>query len=301
VAREEAVKRHAVKEEQERAPWLEVTVVAPEGLAAELASQALMDAGASGIEERAPLDDGRAVLVAWLPGERAPLDALPLARLGAAVRSARAVKDRDWEEAFWSGLAPLDLGRRLVVVPTRGAPAKLTEGRVAIKLDPGAAFGTGLHPTTALVAAMLEESLAARISAGSVPVLDVGTGSGILAIAAWLLGARPVLAIDNDPDAVAEAWKNARQNGCRDAFEASDRPLEEIDAHFAVVVANLDAPTLAVVGERLASRVAPGGELLVSGLRESENFAPPPGLEKVETRAAGGWRAERWRSSTRSP
>jgi ribosomal protein L11 methyltransferase len=269
--------------------WLEVAVAAPAGVPAELAAEALFAAGASGIEERPPLADGRALLVAYFPRERVPLDAAPLARLGAAVRDARAVPDRDWEAAFWAGLAPFELGRRLVVLPSRGPAAP--GARTALRLDPGSAFGTGLHPSTALAAALLDDALAAR---GRCSVLDVGTGSGILAIAAYLLGARPVLAIDNDPDAVAEAWANARKNSCREAFEASDRPLGEIAARFDLVLANLDAPSLAALGSAIAERVAPGGELVVAGLREAEPFAAPSGLALAETRAQGGWRAERW-------
>jgi ribosomal protein L11 methyltransferase len=272
--------------------WLEVTVAAPAGLAAELAADALFAAGASGIEERPPLADGRACLVAWLPSSSLPLDAAPLARAGAAVLSARAVPDRDWEAAFWEGLAPVLLGRRLVVIPSRGVdPEAAAPGRVAIRLDPGGAFGTGLHPSTELAAALLDAALERRPGAS---VLDVGTGSGILAIAAYLLGARPVLAIDHDPDAVAEAWSNARRNGCREAFEASNLALAAIEARFDVVIANLDAPTLAAVGKTLAARVAPGGALIVSGLRDGEPFAPPSGFARVDARTRDGWRAERW-------
>lgn len=271
--------------------WLEVTVAAPAGSAADLASEALFLAGASGIEERDPLPDGRAALVAYFPAERVPLDAAPLARIGgAAVIGARRVADRDWEKAFWDGLAPLEIGRSLAVVPTRGGVAP--PGRTPIRLDPGSAFGSGRHASTRLAIALLEEALAARPGAS---VLDVGTGSGILAIAAHLLGARPVLAIDSDPEAVEEAWANARRNGCRDRFEASDLPLERIAARYDVVVANLDAPTLVRIGSELAARVAPGGELIVAGVREGEPFAPPEGMALVETRVEGGWRAERWR------
>jgi ribosomal protein L11 methyltransferase len=273
-----------------RTSWLELTLLAPPGPAADLLSEALFCAGSSGIEERGASEGGRVELVAWFPFSRLPLDAAPIAALGATVRSSRTVPDEDWEERFFSGLAPIELGRRIAIVPVRcEAPPP---GRVALRLDPGCAFGTGLHPTTALAAALLEEAIERR---GGGAVLDVGTGSGILAIAAYLLGARPVLAIDTDPDALAEASSNARRNGCRDAFEASERPLESIGARFDIVVANLDGPALAALSGRLAERVAPEGELIVSGLREAEAMAPPWGLERAETIARDHWRAERWR------
>lgn len=274
--------------------WLEVTVAAPEGIPAELASEYLIEeAGAHGVEERDPLACGRAVLVAHIPSGRLPLDAAPLAALGCAVISARRVPDRDWE-AFWrAGLAPVLLGERLAVVPPSAAEQAAPAGRIAVRIDPGSAFGSGLHPTTALSAEALERALAVRPAPAA--VLDVGTGSGILAIAARLLGARPAVAIDDDPESVREARRNAALNGCAEAFEASDRALEAIEERFDLVVANLDAATLAAIGASLGPRVAPGGELIVSGLRAEERW-PGPGSPLVlrETIARGGWRCERW-------
>jgi ribosomal protein L11 methyltransferase len=272
--------------------WLEVTVAAAPGEAAEAASLALFAAGASGIEEASVLADERVRLTAYLPAAALPLDALPLARCGAAVLSARAVRDRDWEAEWRASLAPLEVGRRLAVVPTTcGAPPA---GRLAIRLDPGIGFGTGTHPTTSLSLEALEEVLDARAGRPSA-LLDVGTGSGILAIAARLLGAAPVVAIDTDPLAVEEARRNLERNGCAGAVEASTTPLAALERTFDVVVANLDAPTLKLVHDDLAARLAVGGTLVVSGLRERESWPAPRGIEREREVAKDGWRAEVWR------
>ncbi len=276
--------------------WLEVHVAAPAGEAAELASEALFAAGASGIEERAPLADGRVVLVAYIPPERVPLDALPLAAAGAAVTASRRLPARDWEAEWRASLAPVPLGERLVVVPPDAAAPPPAGGRLPIFLAPGSAFGSGTHPTTALSAAAIEVALSGRAPGAS--VLDAGTGSGILAIAAGRLGARPVLAIDNDPEAVAEARRNAARNDCAPPdFTVSDEPLGALERRFDVVIANLDAPALAAVGPALAARVAPGGDLIISGLREGETWpAPaPPAAQLVATARRDGWRCERYR------
>jgi ribosomal protein L11 methyltransferase len=297
--------------------WLEVTVAAPEGLPADLCSAALFEAGASGLEERAPRSDGRAVLVAYFPRAAMPLDAGPIAAAGGAVTSVRGLPDRDWEAEWRRGLASLALGERLMVVPASlpsaprperaaaegGAESKGANdlaGKTVIRLDPGSAFGTGHHATTSLVAEALERDLAARLGAaraGAAPpsLADVGTGSGILAIAGYLLGARPVLAVDSDPEAVEEARRNARLNGCAEGIEASARPLEEIGGTFDVVVANLDAPTLARVGGRVAALVARGGTLIVSGLREDETWPAPPALDRAGAHLRAGWRCEVYR------
>lgn len=267
--------------------WLEVTIAAPDAARLGAASELLAGLGATGIWEQDPLADGRASAKAYLPGERVPLDATPLVRLGCSVIGIARIASEPWERTWREGLGAILVGERLVVVPEH---VEAPEGRIPIFIDPGSAFGTGIHPSTRLAAAGLEEALAAIAAPAS--VLDVGTGSGILAIVAHKLGARPVLAIDQDPQAVEEAQRNARRNGCRDAFEASDRKLEAIEVHFDVVIANLDAPTLSLLGAHLEARVAPAGRLVVAGLREDDEWSTPHGLEVIATRTEDGWRSE---------
>src|SRR5262249_11930565 len=132
-----------------------------------------------------------------------------------------------------------------------------------IELDPGMAFGTGQHATTALCLEILEGA-----PRGS--VLDVGSGSGILAIAAAKLGATRIVAIDNDPPAVQATGENAAQNGVGDLVEASGADLSTIDGRFDWVVANIIAPTLIELAEPLVAHMAPGGVLLLSGVLASQ-------------------------------
>jgi ribosomal protein L11 methyltransferase len=130
-----------------------------------------------------------------------------------------------------------------------------------IVLDPGMAFGTGTHPTTSLCLAALSDLLAARPGAR---VLDVGTGSGLLAIAARKLGAGVVAGNDNDPVAVQVARENAALNGV--ALELNERDVGEQHGPFELVLANILANTLVALAPALAAQLAPGGVVLLSGI-----------------------------------
>jgi ribosomal protein L11 methyltransferase len=130
-----------------------------------------------------------------------------------------------------------------------------------VVLDPGMAFGTGTHPTTSLCLAALSELLSVRHGAA---VLDVGTGSGLLAIAAAKLGAGRVAGNDNDPVAVAVARENAARNGA--AVELTTDPVPALRGPFDVVVANILANTLVELAPQLAAQLAPGGVVLLSGI-----------------------------------
>jgi len=144
------------------------------------------------------------------------------------------------------------------------------------------AFGTGTHPTTALCLAALDQALAAHPGGG---LLDVGTGSGLLAIAARKLGAGRVVATDNDPTALKVAAENAERNGVR--LELSDRPPDALGGAFEVVVANILANTLVELAPGLAARIAPGGVLFLAGiLVPQENEVRAAFLAQGLTRAA---------------
>src|SRR5512138_3648472 len=146
---------------------------------------------------------GQALLVAWFP-DRASAEGARAAHGGEVAE----VAEEDWGEGWKKHFAPLDVGRVRIRPSWIAAPPP--PGAVEVVLDPGMAFGTGSHPTTSLCLAALSQLLAQRPGAS---VLDVGTGSGILAIAAHRLGARRVAANDDDPKAVEVARENARRNG----------------------------------------------------------------------------------------
>ena len=168
--------------------------------------------------------------------------------------------DRDWSETWRRGLVPMRFGR-LLVVPRHLAPdgtgTVARAGEVVVRLDPGLAFGTGTHATTALCLHYL-----ARTPLNARRVLDVGAGSGILAIAAARLGAA-VVAVDHDPQARRATTANARANGVELAVLDD---LDAVDGRFDAVVANLVAHTIRDLAGALVERLDPGGELVLSGI-----------------------------------
>jgi ribosomal protein L11 methyltransferase len=238
---------------------LEADAAAADDRAAEL-----FELGASGVEVRdgdaTPMPGtalpppGRAVVVAWF-AERGAADAAARAHGGALVE----VPDQDWGEGWKKDFRALDVGR--VRVRPSWIEAPPPAGMVEVVLDPGMAFGTGSHPTTALCLAALSDLLAGRPGAS---VLDVGTGSGLLAIAARKLGAARVAANDEDPVAVEVARENAARNGVEIALTGA--PVSAIAGTFDLVVANILANVLVALAPALAAKVAPGGVLLLSGI-----------------------------------
>jgi len=211
----------------------------------------------------------------------------------------RLLHDADWAEAWKAHFPVMRVGRRLVIRPTwrrhRAEP-----GDVVLALDPGMAFGTGLHPTTRLCLTALEgvadRGRLARGAAGdgTARVLDVGCGSGILSIAAGRLGAGEVTGLDTDPIAVEASIANARRNrlGRRLRFRRGSLPSGE--APFDVVLANLIASLIVTIARVLHDELRPGGVLLASGIfvdREGEVAAAlaQVGLRVTDRSAEGDW------------
>jgi ribosomal protein L11 methyltransferase len=183
--------------------------------------------------------------------------------------SVSVVHEEDWASAWKEHFGVLRVGRRVVIRPT-WREHEASTGEVVISLDPGMAFGTGLHPTTRLCLAGLERWADLELVEGA-SVLDVGTGSGILAIGAALLGARMVRALDPDPLAIEAAEGNAARNAVSVVVSRGSVPIE--DGPFDLVLANLVAGLLVDLARTLADAVragdgrrGSGGRLLASGI-----------------------------------
>jgi ribosomal protein L11 methyltransferase len=173
------------------------------------------------------------------------------------------VGDRPWERVWLEHFQPMRFGRRLWVCPS-GFTIDEAEALV-LRLDPGLAFGTGTHPTTALCLEWLE---AADLQ-GKV-VVDYGCGSGILAVAAALLGAERVWAVDIDPQALVAAGENARKNAVQDRIElASPGELPRFESD--LLMANILANPLVELADELGARVRIGGTLLLSGILAAQS------------------------------
>ncbi|MDI5892599.1 50S ribosomal protein L11 methyltransferase [Halomonas rhizosphaerae] len=175
--------------------------------------------------------------------------------------------DRDWEREWMADFHPLRMGERLWIVPSWHAPPE--PDAVNLLLDPGLAFGTGTHPTTALCLAWLDGlSVAGELQ--DLEVLDVGCGSGILAIAALKLGARRATGTDIDPQALQASRDNAERNGVAEADFRLCYPEQLEAGDFPLVVANILAGPLVELADEIAGRVAPGGRLALSGILEGQ-------------------------------
>ncbi len=176
----------------------------------------------------------------------------------------RIVEEADWADAWKAYFPVMRIGRRLVIRPTWRRHRRQA-GDVVLTLDPGMAFGTGLHPTTRLCLAAVE-SLADRGGLADARALDVGCGSGILAIAALKLGAASAVGVDTDPIAIEATTANARRNRLSRRVRARDGSLPSGERPFDVVLANLIAGVLVPLAPALRDELHPGGTLLASGI-----------------------------------
>lgn len=201
------------------------------------------------------------------------------------VLSSAPVEDQDWVRLTQAQFPPTQISDRLWIVPTWHEPK---EGALNLRLDPGVAFGTGSHPTTHLCLQWLDANVGADDR-----VLDYGCGTGILAIAAKLVGAREAVGTDIDPQAVEAAVDNARMNDVEAEFVL---PEGMKDGTFEIVVANILANPLKLLAPALLGRVAPGGRLVLSGVlaKQADEVieayrAVDPAVKLAVWRQEGDW------------
>ncbi len=206
----------------------------------------------------------------------------------------RIVQEADWADAWKAYFPVMRIGRRLVIRPTWRRHRRAADD-VVLALDPGMAFGTGLHPTTRLCLVGVETLAEQRILEGA-RVLDVGCGSGILAIAALKLGAASAIGVDTDPIAIEATTANARRNGLARRLRARIGSLPSGEPPCEVVLANLIAGLLVPLAPGLRDELRPGGSLLASGIfvdreRDVRAAFDAAGLDVVAATAEGDWLA----------
>jgi len=216
------------------------------------------------------------------------LRALGLPAPGAA--SVAPLADADWAAAWREHFRPLPVGRRLLVAPPWDAPS--VDGRITLVIEPGRAFGTGHHGTTAGCLQALETIAGEGPPAAA---LDLGTGSGILAVAAARLGVSRVLAVDEDPDAVAAAGENAARNGVGDRVRCVVADAGAPDLPPApLVLANLLSAAHHRLGARYAACVAPGGALVLGGVLDAEAPAVTSAVARHGFAPTATWSLDGW-------
>jgi ribosomal protein L11 methyltransferase len=270
--------------------WIEVRVLVPARMQEE-ASLYLTDFSGRGViieEENVP--EGGAVIRAFFRPEEygawqrqemqdyiKRLSNYGLLPLSLEVRE---VAEEDWAEAWKAHFKPLKVTDTLVIRPPWEEYAA-QPGETVITIYPGMAFGTGRHASTLLCLRALEEVWKQRPPGAGAPwqVLDVGTGTGILALAAARYGAE-VLAIDLDPEAVAAALENVRLNNLLDRILVEETPLASLRQQFGLILANITAPDLLQLADALTARLLSQGLLIISGFLTEDT-------ERLKTRYQG--------------
>lgn len=214
------------------------------------------------------------------------------------------VHEDDWAHAWKKYFKPIAVTERLTIKPTWEEYTPSREGELIIELDPGMAFGTGTHPTTALCLKALDGAIS-----GGEQVIDVGTGSGILAIGAIKLGADKVLAVDLDPMAVKNAQENIAQNGLQEVIEARESDLlgvlsegdnaggtalDSVKPHVDIVVANILAEIILLFIDDVMNVLKPGGIYICSGIYKNKELAVEAGLLAAGFEIVDKLRQEDW-------
>ena len=279
--------------------YWELTVGIPED-ASEGLTNFVWELGALGVVEVEPAGDAprlraffaetadTAVLATQVDAYVAALDALGF-RGGRPSRVAP-IADEDWADAWRAHFAPFPLGRRLVIAPPWDTPR--VDGRHVLVVEPGRAFGTGQHGTTAGCLLLLE-AIAEHEAPGR--ALDIGTGSGILAIAAARLGVGAVDAVDSDPDAIASATANVDRNGLGARVRCTTADAATLEAPpYPLMMANLLAAAHRALAARYVRLVRPGGTLILGGLLDGEaddvaSVLAARGFVRVDARSVEGW------------
>ena len=224
----------------------------------ELMDQSVIDAMPEDVQVKAWFDEES--LQKIIGSLREQLSLLKGPGMGTLEVSLQGVKEEDWAENWKQYYKPFRIGQHMVVKPT-WEPWDTQDGYLIIEIDPGMAFGTGTHETTSICVSLIEK----YYQGGT--LLDVGTGSGILAIAAARLGAQGIVAVDIDPDAVRVAKENVTHNGLDSAIEVRKGDLlQGLSQRFDFAAANILAPVICMLAAPLKAHLTPGGRFICSGI-----------------------------------
>lgn len=285
--------------------WLKVSITAAPELVETLAS-GLADITGRGVETQSQPGTDNETVIAYLADDQQGRDLLPEIKAfldkshaifsdsAAPLLTVDRIDDEDWNSCWKAHFHALKISRRLVIKPSweEYTPAN---DEIVIEIDPGQAFGTGHHESTRLALTLIEQVFDQTQPPAT--ALDVGTGTGILAIACAKYGASQVLAIDNDPLAVDAARENILASRVADSVQASGLPLAEAKGPFELVIANIIHDTLIELAPDLANLLAPGGNLVLAGILAGEQERDIVGrycgigFKHRETRIDGEWAA----------
>lgn len=273
-----------------RYPFIHVDVPPEE---ADTVSALLFELGAEGVEERDETtllknaQSGKVTLVAAFASREDAEEAMSELESSLSPRYEEVVGD-SWRDAWKEHYKPYAIAPGLVVRPP-WEPYEPREGEKVLELEPGRAFGTGLHETTRLVAQAIAKY---EGEVRGQTVLDVGCGSGILGLAALVLGAEKAVCIDNDPEAIDVTVENAARNGLTARVAASTTDIADEETVAPVVLANIEARILIPMAEELKKHVAPRGLLLLSGIlvpQKDDVVAAYADMDLLEVPVAGEW------------
>ena len=267
---------------------IRLTLAAPPG-DRELLVADLSEWGFDAFEETSDGLVAYAPAARWDATTREAVDRL----LGGAGWTEEVVEDQDWNATWEASLQPVAAGP-FVIAPSwtdaEAGPGGPHAGRTVLRSDPKMAFGTGYHESTRLVLRLLPD-----VVAPGTRVLDVGTGTGVLAIAALALGASSALGVDIDPWSVTNGTENAALNGVADRFEVREGSLNVVpESGFDVVLANIIRSVLVPMLPDLATKTAPGGAVVLAGLLTAErdgvlDAARGAGLELGAEQSENEW------------
>lgn len=297
--------------------WNKITITVPTTHAETVASY-MATISSTGIEQISGLQGEAAnacdQIIAYLPADEVPLShsskknpnqigltihaflhelnkKLPAAT--PAIFTEEQIIEEDWNQRWKEHFKPFKLTERLVIKPSWEEYEKLPHEMV-LEMDPGMAFGTGLHASTQLALLLIEDAFADRPAK---KVLDVGTGTGILGMDCALLGAEEVVGLDNDIDARSAAEENIRTNRLDAIMTIDPRDLAAIEGRFELIIANITQDVLTILAPAISMRLAPGGRLVLSGIltgNQSEAIKElygNLGLTLTQTRSKEEWTA----------